>query len=43
MVSTTHTLDDIDRAFDEVWRGDVVRTVVLPKGSPALPQAQDAG
>ena len=35
MVSTTHTLDDIDLAFDEVWRGDVVRTVVLPNGSGA--------
>lgn len=32
MVSSTHTLDDIQDAFDEVWRGDVVRTVVLPNG-----------
>ena len=33
MVSSTHTLDDIQDAFDEVWRGDVVRTVVLPNGT----------
>ena len=32
MVSSTHTLDEIQDAFNEVWRGDVVRTVVLPNG-----------
>lgn len=35
MVSSTHALDDIAEAFDEVWRGDVLRTVVLPNGEPA--------
>jgi len=30
MVSSTHTLEDIAKAFEEVWRGDVLRTVVLP-------------
>ncbi|MBR12734.1 MAG: zinc-binding dehydrogenase [Acidimicrobiaceae bacterium] len=35
MVSTTHGLDDIAEAFDEAWRGDVLRTVVLPNGEPA--------
>ena len=30
MVSSTHALDDIAKAFEEVWRGDVLRTVVLP-------------
>ncbi|MEC8998961.1 MAG: zinc-binding dehydrogenase [Actinomycetota bacterium] len=34
MVSSTHTLDDIAEAFDEVWRGDVLRTVVLPNSGP---------
>ncbi len=46
MVSSTHTLDDIQDAFDEVWRGDVVRTVVLPngpaKGNPATAAASTA-
>lgn len=35
MVSSTHPLDDIAEAFDEAWRGDVLRTVVLPNGEPA--------
>ena len=30
MVSSTHALEDIAKAFEEVWRGDVLRTVVLP-------------
>ena len=30
MVSSTHALEDIAEAFEEVWRGDVLRTVVLP-------------
>ncbi len=30
MVSSTHALEDIADAFEEVWRGDVLRTVVLP-------------
>ena len=29
MVSSTHPLDDIDAAFDEVRRGQVVRTVIV--------------
>ncbi len=37
MVSSTHTLDDIQHAFDEAWRGDVVRTVVLPNGLVTRP------
>ena len=35
MVSSTHALDDAAEAFDQVWRGEVLRTVVLPNGSPA--------
>ncbi|HCV34006.1 MAG TPA: zinc-binding dehydrogenase [Acidimicrobiaceae bacterium] len=30
MVSSVHSLDNIAEAFDEVWRGEVLRTVVLP-------------
>ena len=30
MISSTHDLEHIQDAFDDVWRGDVLRTVVLP-------------
>ena len=33
LVSSTHPLEDIDAAFDEVRRGEVIRTVVLPNGT----------
>ncbi|MBJ29826.1 MAG: zinc-binding dehydrogenase, partial [Acidimicrobiaceae bacterium] len=42
MVSTTHALDDIAEAFDEAWRGDVLRTVVLPNGRPTSVDATAA-
>jgi len=32
LVTTTHPLEDIDLAFDEVRRGKVLRTVILPNG-----------
>lgn len=32
LVTTTHPLEDIDLAFDEVRRGEVLRTVILPNG-----------
>lgn len=32
LVTTTHPLEDIDLAFDEVRRGKVIRTVILPNG-----------
>jgi Zn-dependent alcohol dehydrogenase len=32
LVTTTHSLEDIDLAFDEVRRGKVLRTVILPNG-----------
>jgi len=33
MVSTTHPLDELEEAFGEVRRGEVLRTVILPNGS----------
>jgi len=32
LVTTTHSLEDIDLAFEEVRRGEVLRTVILPNG-----------
>ncbi|MBC8365014.1 MAG: alcohol dehydrogenase catalytic domain-containing protein [Actinobacteria bacterium] len=33
LVTSTHPLEDLDVAFDEVRRGEVLRTVILPNGT----------
>ena len=44
-MTTTHSLEDIDLAFDEVRRGKVLRTVILPNGhaSPDTPRPATQG
>ena len=41
MVTSTHPLDDLATAFDEVRRGEVLRTVILPN-APVLTDVADA-
>jgi len=41
MVTSTHPLDDLAAAFDEVRRGEVLRTVILPN-APVLTDVADA-
>ena len=40
MVTSTHPLDDLAAAFEEVRRGEVLRTVILPN-APVLADVAD--
>ena len=42
LVTTPHPLEDIDLAFDEARRGEVLRTVVLPNGPAPSDNVREA-